>query len=217
MNRKQHFRTHVQGESLENKIQEINANIAADIFIPFILALPTLYFWLIYLGILKVSLFLCLIFSVFFAGAIIWIIVRVKHELSEKKNCRKGLEGERFVGNLLEKLTSDKSFVYHDVVRYRTDKPEKILFNIDHVIVSTKGIFAIDTKNWSLADREYNASDFIFENGELIESTGWVRSDVMNKIDFEAKFLESKISEWIGKKNSSDSRWDFYWCLCHEC
>lgn len=111
--------------------------------------------------------------------------------------CRKGLEGERFVGNMVSKLSSDSNFVFHDIAcKYGSD--EKTWRNIDHVIVSTKGIFAIDTKNWALLDREYNQADYIFDNALLVNSAGELQDGVIEEVDQEAVFLENKIKEWLG-------------------
>jgi hypothetical protein len=54
---------------------------------------------------------------------------------------RLGWEGEKAVGQYLELLRSQGCQVFHDVVG---DK-----FNIDHVVVSPRGIFVIETKTYS--------------------------------------------------------------------
>lgn len=52
-----------------------------------------------------------------------------------------GLEGEKYVGQALEELRSKGCHIFHDV---QCDG-----FNIDHVVVSPHGIFAIETKTRS--------------------------------------------------------------------
>ena len=55
MNRKQHFRTRVQGESLEEKIQELSDKCYEYLGLPTILFTATIYFWMIFIGIVKVE------------------------------------------------------------------------------------------------------------------------------------------------------------------
>jgi len=54
---------------------------------------------------------------------------------------RLGLEGERVVGQFLESHRGADWHVFHDVVGPG--------FNVDHVIVSPKGVFAVETKTFS--------------------------------------------------------------------
>lgn len=58
-------------------------------------------------------------------------------------NYRLGLLGEQVVGRILDHLSSDSVRVYHDLeVREPGRKP----WNIDHVVVTPAGVFAIETK-----------------------------------------------------------------------
>lgn len=52
-----------------------------------------------------------------------------------------GRDGERAVGQYLERLREQGFQVFHDVVGER--------FNIDHVLIGEKGVFAIETKTFS--------------------------------------------------------------------
>jgi hypothetical protein len=200
MNRKQHFRTHVQGESLEGKIQELSDKMYEYLFLPAIALAACIYIWMIFLGFLKVELFTAVFMSALLLVVSIRAFFKIKNLCKTIRNHQKGLDGERFVGSIIEKTSSKSTFVFHDIVCEKKNHGKTIPFNIDHVIISTKGIFAIDAKNWNLHDREYNEADFIYDNEELIDSTGVLQKDVMQKIDSQAKFLEDKIYEWTGKQ-----------------
>lgn len=52
-----------------------------------------------------------------------------------------GRDGERAVGQYLESTKESGSYVYHDIFGDN--------FNIDHVLISPKGIFVIETKTYS--------------------------------------------------------------------
>ena len=54
---------------------------------------------------------------------------------------RLGAEGEKAVGQFLERLRADGYQVFHDVVGSG--------FNVDHVLVGPAGVFTVETKTWS--------------------------------------------------------------------
>ena len=68
-----------------------------------------------------------------------------------------GRNGERAVGQYLERLREQGFQVFHDVVGER--------FNIDHVLVGEKGIFSIETKTFSKPARGKSSVRFL--KGEL--------------------------------------------------
>jgi hypothetical protein len=57
------------------------------------------------------------------------------------RNLKQGLEGEREVAELLDGLKQFGARVVHDVPADN--------FNVDHVVISTRGIYAIETKKWT--------------------------------------------------------------------
>lgn len=63
-----------------------------------------------------------------------------KHE-SDRMSWRKGALGEYAVGADLDRL-SDEFFVFNDI---NTEE----FGNFDHIVVGPKGVFAIETKNWT--------------------------------------------------------------------
>lgn len=197
MNRKSHYRTNVQGESLENRLQDLISRLYEVLLFPAMWAIIVIYCWLVALNVISINIGASILATLIFIVLCIRTAKRYKSISKDIQNCRKGLDGERMVGGMLEKLTSEKDFVFHDII-CKVGKDEKVICNIDHVIVSTKGIFAIDTKNKSLLDREYDQADYTFDDGFLVDCTGVLQKRMMDQIDYEASFLEKKIKDWIG-------------------
>ena len=54
---------------------------------------------------------------------------------------RQGIEGEKAVGQFLDRLRGDGYHVFHDV--------QGDGFNIDHVLIGAAGVFTVETKTWS--------------------------------------------------------------------
>lgn len=81
---------------------------------------------------LSLGLLVCSVFSVF-AG----------RKLCGYANHRLGLLGEQVVGQLLDALSSDSVRVFHDL---EVSEPGSKNWNIDHVVLTPSGVFAIETK-----------------------------------------------------------------------
>jgi hypothetical protein len=127
------------GESLE---QELNRLFDEEIF-PYTILVVLMIFYVIYEWLrwilnpppqpVVVTLLAALV--------IIFSIFKVHGFRKQVQNLKNGIEGEKTVGQYLERLRSQGYLVFHDVPGER--------FNIDHVIVSTHGVFTVETKTLS--------------------------------------------------------------------
>jgi len=80
-------------------------------------------------------------FTVIAMGAVayaVWKFYRVRPTI---RALRLGIEGERAVGQFLERLRAAGYFVFHDVLGEN--------FNIDHVLIGPAGVITIETKTLS--------------------------------------------------------------------
>jgi hypothetical protein len=78
------------------------------------------------------------IFFLISAGSSLFFGARIYKTVRSKANYRLGFEGERFVGEEISRLIAHKFEIYHDVPFEG--------FNLDHVLVGSRGIFAVETK-----------------------------------------------------------------------
>src|SRR5262249_34029442 len=81
------------------------------------------------------------------------------------KTLRLGLDGEKAVGQFLERLRAQDCKVFHDIPGDG--------FNLDHVVVAPQGIFVIETKTYSkpirgAANVQYDGEKLLV-NGKEIE------------------------------------------------
>ena len=83
--------------------------------------------------------------SLIFAPIIGYCIWRSGRGYHKAKRMRLGLDGEKAVGQYLERLRSDGYQVFHDI-----NGPD---FNLDHVIIGPGGVFTIETKTYSKPKR----------------------------------------------------------------
>lgn len=181
------FRTHVQGESLQKKIDadlETYWGIWA-FFTAFLILAAT--FWYFYLTNSPITFVACTLYSIVALVIFIFGFRKSRKLLRHIRNCRKGMEGERLVGEILNKLGSDSTRVFHDICGEN--------FNVDHLIISTKGIFTIETKHY---DRS-RGFKFLFQDGKVFFN-GRRCMTLLNQMDGEASFIQEKLEELCGRQ-----------------
>jgi hypothetical protein len=127
------------GQSLGEEIQRV----FDDEWLPYFLA--TLLFcvfaaleWLRYFRPYPPSPRLATATAVLLLG---YTAIRVNRMRPKIRALRLGMEGEKVVGQSLEELRASGATVFHDICGKD--------FNVDHVVVSPKGIFVIETKTRS--------------------------------------------------------------------
>jgi len=115
---------------------------------------------------------------------------KVRKILKKVKSLKLGRDGERAVGQYLELLRENGYRVFHDLVAES--------FNIDHVIVSQKGIFSVETKTYS---KPLNGQPSIRFDGESlqIEGIGLKRAPLTQVISA-SKWLEENLASSTGKR-----------------
>jgi hypothetical protein len=81
-------------------------------------------------------------------GAAFWQWRKVKGLRNELRNSRLGFDGERYVAEKLSTLSSQGYRIYHDFVFDMKPGGEASTFNIDHIVIGTTGVFALETKTY---------------------------------------------------------------------
>ncbi len=76
------------------------------------------------------------------------------------RSLRKGRDGERTVAEILDELTRHGATVLHDIPQAKG--------NIDHVVICRRGIFVIETKNWSKPDKVW---EMLFDGEQIYVAT----------------------------------------------
>lgn len=102
---------------------------------------------------------------------------------------KQGIEGEKAVGQFLERLRADGYQVFHDVVGAG--------FNVDHVLIGPGGIYTIETKTWSKPARGEPRIRF---DGEQITVAGREpERDPVIQARAQASWLKGLLTESTGR------------------
>lgn len=114
-----------------------------------------------------------------------YAIFRIWRTLPELKQLRQGIEGEKVVGQFLERLRETGYQVFHDLTGDG--------FNVDHVIIGPAGVFTIETKTISKPMRGETKIQY---DGETIQINGqaMVRSPV-RQAKAQASWLKKILQE----------------------
>jgi hypothetical protein len=99
------------------------------------------------------------VFVVLFLVLACW---RVRKIIAAARSINRGIEGEKVIGECLDRLRSDGYHTFHDILGDG--------FNVDHVLIGPGGVFAIETKTRTKpAGRE---SEVVYD-GEKITVDGF--------------------------------------------
>jgi hypothetical protein len=127
------------GQSLDEQIRDLlDDKVFGHLWYAGGLTIVALTEWVGYLAHIPRSPWL---YSSVAAAAIGWAVWRILPLKRRIKNLKLGRDGERVFGQFLEKLREDGAQVFHDIPGDE--------FNLDHVVISPHGIFAIETKTIS--------------------------------------------------------------------
>jgi len=125
--------------------------------------------------------------------ALIMILIFTAKFIHAKKKIRalkQGRDGEKAVGQYLERLRESGAQVFHDV-------PGKG-FNIDHVVISKSGIYVIETKTFSKPDK---GEARIIYNGEAVFLHGKIENkQPIIQVKAAVNWLTDLLNESTGKK-----------------
>ena len=110
--------------------------------------------------------------------------------LPKERQLRLAMEGERAVGQYLERLREQGYQVFHDVIGEG--------FNLDHVVIGPAGVFTIETKTWS---KPAKGSPKITFDGEHILVGGFTPDrDPVLQAKAQSGWLRGLLSESTGRK-----------------
>ena len=114
---------------------------------------------------------------------------RIYHARVRIKALRLGLTGERVVGQFLEGLRVGGARILHDI--------QGEGFNVDHVVVSSRGIYCIETKTI----RKRRSDSVIRYDGRKVLVDGRAPDrDPITQVTAAAKWLSTQIAESTGKR-----------------
>lgn len=124
-----------------------------------------------------------------------YILFKLWGYLNERRKVRLGCEGEMIVGQALNRLMLKDYRVYHD---FPADT-----FNIDHIVVGAKGVFAVETKTRSKRTTANRRQDATVEyDGRALHFPNGTDIDMLAQAKRQSKWLAAWLSQAVGEELS---------------
>lgn len=177
------------GQSLLKEIESINQEVTVYAVTLFIAPVCAYAFYIssMYFKDQSGTLGGAVLMGVIFLGFVSYNSYKLTGLLRRRRLLRLGYDGEVAVGQELSQLLRDGYHVFHD---FPADK-----FNIDHIVVGSKGVFAVETKARSKPNLGRGREDATVEyTGRVLHFPKWTDTQIIEQAERQADWL----SEWIG-------------------
>lgn len=180
----QHLREQV--DRLRDKVDE---SVTALLFIP--LVLVTLHLAQSYLANVAETPVRMAITAVAIVGAIGFLTAKLLRLSKEFDQLRLGLDAELAVGQELDQLMRSGAAVFHD---FPADK-----FNIDHIVISPGGVFAVETKGRAKPIKNRGTKDATVEfDGRALKFPEWIETKPLEQAERQARWLRNWLTSAVG-------------------
>lgn len=175
------------GQSLDEELQQLYTGKLLQYFLfpPLFIAYAIGEWWRWYLPLPPIPRFATVIALV----SVIYSVYQVRKLRPKIHALKLGRDGEKVVGQSLEELRTGGAIVLHDITANG--------FNVDHVVISFKGIFVIETKTRSKP--KGRDSKVVFD-GEKLSVGGWTLDrDPIKQVQANTAWMHDLLKESTGK------------------
>ena len=129
------------------------------------------------------------VFTVLAVATVGYVAPRIWKLRKKIKELKLGRDGEKIVGEQLECMREQGAHVFHDV-------PGED-FNLDHVVISTHGIYAIETKTRSKPSSKAR----VVVDGDSLTVAGYAPDrNPIEQVTAAARWLEKRLQASTGKR-----------------
>ena len=180
------------GESISHRIELLSDNIDLNLTMSGIVPLLcySMYLTTRYIANKQIS---PMIFVVMAIGFLAYFGFRLNKDYQQRHKEQLGLDCERSVGQELNQLMLDGCRVFHDI---QADN-----FNVDHVVVASNGIFAIETKGRSKPGRGRGQEDAkVTYDGQTLQFPTWREREPIEQAKRQATWLSGWLSKAVGEQ-----------------
>jgi len=130
------------------------------------------------------------LYSIFALIAVVFAAIKVRAIFGEIQSYKLGRDGEKVVGQQLELLRETGAKVHHDICADN--------FNIDHLVVSSKGVFVIETKTWSKPEK--GNEQIRFDGKNVFKFGHAVKPNPVTQAVANAQFIRALLKQSTGRE-----------------
>ncbi len=186
------------GHSLREQLDEAHNDLAWDIaalmFFPAVIL--ALFLAQAHVKTLEKMLGFVPIYVAFVLGFVALITRKLIRTGATLDNLRAGYDAEVAVGQELDQLMRQGAAVFHD---FPADG-----FNIDHVVISRRGVFAVETKGYTKrSDIRGKAGARVVFDGSSLAFPHWKSAEPLEQAERQAQWLSKWLSSATGDRVSA--------------
>jgi hypothetical protein len=131
------------------------------------------------------------VYVVITGGFVAWMVSRLIKTGTRLDGLRAGYDAEVAVGQELDQLMRQGAVVFHDFPAEG--------FNIDHVVISRRGLFAVETKGFTKpGDQRGKAGATVTFDGKSLAFPRWKTTEPLEQAERQAKWLSKWVSSATG-------------------
>ena len=184
----------IPGGSLLRRLDNLNEQI--NLYQVYVIVLPLIIYSALisysYFQAAQPSLTVIWISSTICIALIAYLVFNLAKLLSQRKRTRLGYEGELAVGQELNQLMLHGYLVYHD---FPADT-----FNIDHIIVGSKGVFAVETRTRSKGTaRKGSQEATVAYDGRMLTFADTTDFETIEQAEQQADWLSNWLTTGTGE------------------
>jgi hypothetical protein len=178
----------VPGQSVEEEREKLLSDLQDQWLLQtlFFVLLAALEWYRYYMD-MKPSPWLLTAFAILIAMLAAWRVSRVRPRL---RSLRLARDGERVVGQFLERFREQGYQVFHDLVGEG--------FNVDHLLIGPAGVFTIETKTWSKPIR--GPAEIYFDGEKITVGNRAPDRDPIVQARAQANWIRELLQESAGKQ-----------------
>lgn len=180
-------------QHLREQLEELRDDV--DLYVTMLIFLPTLIFAVhvsqSYFGGAAETPWRIGINAIATLGGLGYCLLKLLRLQKRQDQLRVGYDAELAVGQELDQLMRQGAAVFHD---FPADK-----FNIDHIVISPVGVFAVETKGRSKPVMEKGKSARVEYDGKALKFQNWTETAAIAQAERQAKWLKDWLTSAVGE------------------
>ena len=186
------------GHSLREQLDTADADLGLDLALLMVVPLMVLTVFLAQGHVLGLTrmMYLAPAYAAFALAFIAWSVRKLWKAGTRLDHLRAGYDAELAVGQELDQLMRQGAVVFHDLPADN--------FNIDHVVISGQGIFAVETKGFTKPKRGGGKADAtVVFDGKVLKFPTWTTKEPLEQAERQAVWLTKWLSGAVGSSVSA--------------
>jgi len=183
------------GHTVREQLEEASTDLMSDVLLLCVIPMVALSIFLAQAqvrGLAGMSR-LAPLYVAFVVAFIAWTVRKLVKAGEQLDHLRAGFDAELAVGQELDQLMLSGARVFHDFPAEG--------FNIDHIVISSQGVFAVETKGYTKpGDISGKEAARVLFDGKVLKFPTWTTSEPIEQAERQAQWLSKWASSATGEK-----------------